>query len=215
LATRFSANRDWLEKPVSMNFRPGVPLETLLEHLVDTTGGFFTIDYPALTSAGYPGSEPIGMASDKHALADVLTALCSPREWSWRIVGERAVELTTREGSRRRMFVEFYKVPASMATPAAAQALIGRVRNQLADEGWRGLGGRGEITYDEPSQMLLVRQHQEAQTRLEQALNALAQMEAGGAAARPAPGTPPQPAATARPTASPTGSAPTSLPAGT
>jgi hypothetical protein len=145
-------------------------------------------------------------------LADVLSALCAPREWSWRIVGHRAVELTTREGARRRLFVEFYKVPASMATSAAAQGLIGRIRNQLADEGWRGLGGRGEITYDEPSQMLIVRQHQEAQTRLEQALNALIQAEAGGAAAKPAV-VAPQPSATprptAKPTASPSGSAPT------
>jgi hypothetical protein len=208
LASRLTSNRDLLSKPLTMNFRPGVPLDALLDYFGATTGGLFTADYPALMSAGFQGTELVGAAADKNSLADVLSALCGPREWAWRVVGDQAVELTTREGMRRRAYVEFYKVPPSMTGPAAAQGLIGRIRNTLADEGWRGLGGRGEIAFDEPSGMLIVRQHQEAQFRLERALTGIGEAEAGEASVK-LPGAAPRPTASPSATAGPPAAQPT------
>jgi hypothetical protein len=170
LATRLARAGDVLSKPVTMNFRPGEPLPTVLDFLEKATGATITVDYPALISTGFQGDEPIGCAADKHPLADVLTSLCRPREWSWRVVGEKTIDLTTREALRRRSYVEFYKLPkpteGALSGPDAAQ----RIRTQLAEEGWRTSGGRGEIVFDEPSQMLIVRQHQEAHLRIEKLL---------------------------------------------
>jgi hypothetical protein len=202
LASRLADNREALEKPITVNFRPGVPLETLLARLEKDAGLTLTADYPALTSAGHQAGDQIGCASDKHPLEAVLSALCEPREWAWRVVAPHAVEVTTREGMRRRAYVEFYKIPPSRSSPAAAQELVERIRNQLADEGWRGLGGRGSIAVDEPSRMLIVRQHQDAQFRLERALAALIERETEGTtktpSAAPQPTVPP-----ARPTGTP------------
>lgn len=167
LATRLAQAHEVLSKPVTMNFRPGEPLPTVLGFLEQATGATITVDYPALMSAGFQGTEPIGCAADKHPPADVLTALCEPREWSWRVVGPRTIDLTTREASRRRLYVEFYKLPTTAEVAVAGPDLVQRLRTQLADEGWRTSGGRGDVVFDEPSQTLVVRQHADAHRRIE------------------------------------------------
>jgi hypothetical protein len=194
LTTRLTAARDVLAKPLTMNFRPGAPLETVLARLEADTGATLTIDYPALMSAGFEGTEPIGCSADKHPLSDVLSAVCEPREWSWRVVGERTIDVSTREGMRRRHYVEFYR-PPPVADATSGETWVLRVREQLADEGWRAAGGRGEIAFDEASGHLIVRHHQEAHRRVEKLLGESPVVAAPDAAAPPAAATPQPPTA--------------------
>jgi hypothetical protein len=167
LDTRLDRAAEVLQKPVTMNFRPGVPLEQVLARLTAVSGATFTVDSLSLAAQGFDPREPIGCSADQHAVGRVLAALCAPREWAWRVVNERVVEITSRDALRRRFYVEFYSLPATAAgEETTGPGWATKIRTQLGDESWRDVGGRGAVLYDEVSRRLIVLQHQEAHQRI-------------------------------------------------
>lgn len=175
LATRRQRARELLEAPVTMNFRPAATLPEIAGRLEAATGGVLLINYLDLATQGFFGGETIGIAADKQPVERVLAALCDPRDWGWRIVGPKMIEITTLDAVRRRPYVEFYALPANQIEELSGPAWVTRIRTALADEAWRDMPGvdpqtAGEIVFDDASQRLMVRQHQAAQTRIERLL---------------------------------------------
>ncbi|MGC3967672.1 MAG: hypothetical protein QM775_09955 [Pirellulales bacterium] len=159
-----------LDAPVTMNFRPPAPLRAVAARLEATTGAVVTLDVAALAAEGATPDMLVGVAADKHPLAQVLTALCDPRGWAWRIVDPSTVEITTRNALRRRGYVEFYDARPLLADGARPEALVARLKQQTAEAGWLESGGLGVIVFDAPSSALVVRQHQLGHQRLTQLL---------------------------------------------
>ncbi|MBL9082551.1 MAG: hypothetical protein JNK76_12130 [Planctomycetales bacterium] len=203
LQTRFAAARSLLEAPVTMNFRPAAPLRTVLGKLEAETGALITVDVSALAAEGASPETLVGIAADKHPLAVVLTALCDPRGWAWRIIDPRTIEITTRDALRRRAYVELYDVRLLLADGSRPEPLIARLKQQTAEAGWLESGGHGAIVFDAAASALIVRQHQAGHQRLAQLLaEALAAQTPAPAASTP------RPTATPPAAASPSGTAP-------
>jgi hypothetical protein len=203
LQTRFSAARSLLEAPVTMNFRPAAPLRTVVAKLETATGAAITLDVSALAAEGAGPETLVGIAADKHPLTEVLTALCDPRGWAWRIIDPRTIEITTRDALRRRAYVELYDVRLLLADGTRPDPLIARLKQQSAEAGWLETGGVGAIVFDAAASALIVRQHQAGHQRLAQLITeALAAQTLAPAA------TTPRPTGTPSAAASPTGTAP-------
>jgi len=183
LNSRLAHAKPTLDKAVTMNFRPGVPLAEILAYLEKSCDALITLDVAALAEAGYDPNAAIGISADKTPLAQVLTALCEPREWAWRVVDERTFELTTRDALRRRTYVEFYDI-APLTAGIKPIVLIEEIKTQFADAGWADTGGEGSIRFDSASNRLIVLQHQDAQFRIERFLAQLSEESSkpGGAA---------------------------------
>lgn len=183
LNSRLARAKPTLDKPVTMNFRPGVPLAEILAYLEKNCDALITLDVAALAEAGYDPNAAIGISADKTPLAQVLTALCEPREWAWRVVDERTFELTTRDALRRRTYVEFYDI-APLTAGIKPIVLIEEIKTQFADAGWADTGGEGNVRFDAASNRLIVLQHQDAQFRIERFLAQLSEESSkpGGAA---------------------------------
>jgi hypothetical protein len=207
LVTRLQQARERLDAPVTMNFRPAATLPEIAARIESATGAMLLINYLELATQGFFGSETIGIAADKQPAERVLGALCDPRDWAWRIVGPKIIEITTRDAVRRRPYVEFYALPANPALELDGPGWVTKIRTALADEPWRDVPGidletAGEIVFDAPSQRLIVRQHQGAQARIERLLAESVKSPP----ATPAPRASPSPSA-ARPSATPSGTA--------
>lgn len=211
LDTQLRRARELLDAPVTMNFRPAATLPEITARIEAATGATVLVNYLELATQGFFGGETIGIAADKQPVERVLGALCDPRDWGWRIVGPKLIEITTRDAVRRRPYVEFYAVPANSAVELDGPGWMLKIRTALADEVWRDAPGgdhqaAGEVAFDAHSQRLIVRHNQGAQARIERLL-------AEGTKSPPAT---PAPRATAVPTAPrPTAtSGPTLKPAG-
>jgi len=197
--SRFVRAQSALEKPVTMNFRPGVPLAEIVAYLNKKTDATLTIDAVALTDAGYVFDAPIGIAVDKTPLAEVLAAICEPRELDFRIVDERTLEITTREALRRRGYVELYDIKPLVTAEISPVELIKRLKADFADAGWTETGGEGVARFDAASGRLILHHHQDAHRRIERFLGELiaelAKVKAGVGAPAPVPAAPAVPPA--------------------
>ncbi len=196
-ATLFGLARTKLDMPISMNFRPAVPLAIVLARLEASADVTLTIDAAALAEQGASGMTPVGIAADKHPLAQVLTALCEPRGWAWRIIDGATFEITTQDTLRSRAYLEVYDLRPLLTDGARPEPLLARLKAQTESAGWLETGGVGVLVFDVASGSAFVRQHQAGHQRIEQFL-----AEAIAASAPPA----------ARPTASATAPKPTSTP---
>ena len=196
-ATLFGLARTKLDMPISMNFRPAVPLAIVLARLEASADVTLTIDAAALAEQGASGTTPVGIAADKHPLAQVLTALCEPRGWAWRIIDGATFEITTQDTLRSRAYLEVYDLRPLLTDGARPEPLLARLKAQTESAGWLETGGVGVLVFDAASGSAFVRQHQAGHQRIEQFL-----AEAIAASAPPA----------ARPTASATAPKPTSTP---
>ena len=196
-ASAFGAARTKLETPVTMNFRPAVPLSVVLSRLEALAEVTITIDAAALSEQGASSATPVGIAADKHPLAQVLTALCEPRGWAWRIVDGATFEITTQDALRGRAYLEVYDLRPLLADGARPEPLIARLKAQTESAGWLETGGVGTLVFDAASGRAFVRQHQAGHQRIEQFL-----ADAIAATAPPS----------ARPTATATAPKPTATP---
>lgn len=193
-ATRRARATTKLQTPVTLNFRPAAPLAQVVEHIESVSGTTITIDHAALAEQGTDGEAPVGVAADKAPLEQVLTAVCEPREWAWRIIDPQTFEITTRDALRRRVYEEAYDLKPLLVDGTSPQQAAEDL--QLKAEKLYGVVP-GAFTLDAAASTLRVRLHQEAQLHVEAILRE--------AAARSVPA----------PAATTTGTAPTPRPAST
>ena len=197
LASVFALARTKLDTPITMNFRPAVPLTVVLARLESLADVTVTIDAAALAEQGAFGTTAVGIAADKHPLAQVLTALCEPRGWAWRIIDGSTFEITTQDAMRSRYYLNVYDLRSLLTDGARPDPMLAQLKAQTASAGWLETGGGGVLVFDAMSGRAFVRQHQAGHQRIEQFL-----ADAIAASAPPV----------ARPTASATAPKPTATP---
>jgi len=214
--TRIARARAILDRPVTMNFRPGAALGTVLAQIEGAAKVPIVVDYGALVAAGFSFDDPIGISARAHPAGDVLEALCRPRAWGWHLVRDSVIELTSLEAARSNMYYEMYDVRPLLGD-LSTEAFSARVLDATSDLGWNETVGRAALGFDQPSGRLIVRQTQAGHLRLERLLGQWAN-PAGAAPAQvapplaaPAPAAPPRAGTTLAPTAGPTGTAPAPL----
>jgi len=183
-----------LQSPVTLNFRPAAPLAQIVEHVESVSGATITIDHAALAEQGADGEASIGVAADKAPLEQVLTAVCEPREWAWRIVDPQTFEITTRDALRRRVYEESYDLKPLLVDGTSPQQAAADL--QLKTEKLYGVVP-GAFTLDAAASTLRVRRHQEAQFHVEAILREAAAVRSAPAPAATATGIAPSPRPTA------------------
>jgi hypothetical protein len=171
LEPRTSLAGPMLADPVTANFGRPESLSRILGYLRGKTQLTLLIDQAALaeqrTSIEMEGT----LAADRQPLGQTLTALLEPMELTWRVVGPRAIEITTPQAAARHGEVEFYPA-GELAAGVGGEALVARIDRELA------AGAdvdpqipRPVIRFDIPSRALIVRAPQSVQLRVATLLN--------------------------------------------
>ena len=171
LDTRLARARPALQKPLSMNFRPAVPLRNVLDRIESGSGLIVVVDGPALEASGVMPDEPVGVAAREAATFEVLDAVCEPRGWAWHVPVEGVVEVTTPEALRRHAYTEFYDVSKFIGDALTPLDLMAQVRKEIADLPSPYGSTGGETAFDGVSGFLLIRHHQTAHLRVTRLLN--------------------------------------------
>lgn len=198
LDSRLTRAKSQLEKTLKMNFRPGVPLRTILDRIETGCGLTIVVDYAALELSGTPPDGPIGIAAADNAVFEVLDALCEPRGWTWHLPADGVIELSTPETLGHHAYVEFYDVSRLITGDVTAAHVVDRVRGEIAGMVQPFGSEGGELAYDGVSGRLIVRHHHAAQLAISRLLVELAEPQA------PKPGTAAPVAVAPRPTATAT-----------
>jgi hypothetical protein len=171
LEPRTTAAAAMLAEPVTANFGRPESLARILSYLRGTTQLTMLVDQAALaeqrTSIDMEGT----LVADHQPLGQSLTALLDPMELTWRVVGPRAIEITTPQAAARHGEVEFYPA-GEMAADAGGEALVARIDRELAAAADPDPQvPRPVIRFDAKSRELVVRASQSVQLRLAALLN--------------------------------------------
>ncbi len=171
LEPRTSAAVAMLAEPVTANYGRPESLARILSYLRGTTHLTLLVDHAALaeqrTSIDMQGT----LAADHQPLGETLTALLEPMELTWRVVGPRAIEVTTPQAAARHGEVEYYPA-AELAAGGGGEALLARIGRELAAGADADpQGPRPVIRFDAASRALVVRAPQSMQLRVAALLN--------------------------------------------
>jgi hypothetical protein len=167
LATHVDQARAKLNQPITVSLPEPVPLARIaaeLERLSQTT---ILFDGVTLAASGIsPQRKATLSVNDQPLYTAMLTAL-RPMELTYRIVDGNTLEITTPKAAAARLEVEFYPVAGILTKGTTPEALIERIKAQLAGGTWNDAGGPGVILFDKASKCLLVLQSQPIQARLQ------------------------------------------------
>ena len=136
-----------------------------LETLADVT---LTIDAAALAEQGTSGTTPVGVAADKHPLAQVLTALCEPRGWAWRIIDGGTFEITTQDALRNRAYLEVYDLRPLLTDGARPNRCSRDSRHKPSRPAGLRPAESASLYSTQSSGRAFIRQHQAGHQRIEQ-----------------------------------------------
>ncbi|HUY93367.1 MAG TPA: DUF1559 domain-containing protein [Pirellulales bacterium] len=171
LATRYASAKSLLAAPVTANFRQPVALSQIADHLGKAVKAKIAFDGLALSGAGASPATPAQLTVAEQPLAETLKSLLEPLHLSYRIAGAKQLMISTPEAVGERLEVEFYPVATLIGEEQTADALIERIKSELAPRSWDDAGGPGLMEY-EPAGYLIVLQTQPRQIELEQLLDA-------------------------------------------
>jgi hypothetical protein len=166
LTTRTAQARKMLDKPVTVNFHEPTTLAKILAFLAESTGSDILIDRAALALAETCDRVETSLSVQRKPLEAVLGDLLPPLGLAYRVVGPSAIQVTTKEAAEERLELEFY----AAGPQAEAAKLIERIKAEVAPATWSDAGGAGEISFDAPSQSLIVLQSQPVQAAIERFL---------------------------------------------
>lgn len=170
LATRSALAKELLDAPVTANFQKPATLAEIVDHLRSATGSQILFDGLALAGVGASEQSEARLAVAERPLAEALKTLLEPLGLSYRIAGEKTLVITAVETVRGRFEVEFYQAKELVNDDRPGQALVERIKSELAPRSWDDAGGPGMIEFDAASSCLIVLQTQVRQIELEQML---------------------------------------------
>jgi hypothetical protein len=155
-----------LAEPVTANFGRPESLARILSYLRGNTQLTLLVDQAALaeqrTSIDMEGT----LAADHQPLGQTLTALLEPMELTWRVVGPRAIEITTPQAAARHGEVEFYPA-GELAAAGSGEALVARIDRELAAGADADpQAPRPVMRFDAASRALIIRAPQNVQLRV-------------------------------------------------
>ncbi|HVU86347.1 MAG TPA: hypothetical protein VHD36_03435 [Pirellulales bacterium] len=170
LKSKYARAKATLDQVMTANFSVETPLVEVLSWLGREKSTRVVIDEASLAQAGLWSHVPAKVVVEKQPLYEFLSALLSPLGMTYRIVGDRTVQVFARQSQGDRMEFEIYSLKDLLAARLDAAEIIERLRKQFDPASWTEGGGLGAMEFDEPSQSLLVVQTPEAQVRLENLL---------------------------------------------
>ncbi|HEV2970865.1 MAG TPA: hypothetical protein VGY55_12915, partial [Pirellulales bacterium] len=172
LVPRTAAAAKALALPVTADFNRPEPLSRVLAYLHGSTHVTLLIDQVALAEQRMSAETEALLAADRQPLGQTLTALVEPMDLTWRVVGERAVEITTPQAAAMHAEVEFYPAGELLSGETNGQALIARIERELATAaGSEAPAAHPTIRFDAASRALIVRAPQSMQLRVASILN--------------------------------------------
>jgi hypothetical protein len=136
----------------------------------------------ALRAAGISPSAPATLRVHERPLSEALVQLLGPLELGFRMVGPDVLEITTKKATQSRLDLEVYDARPALnsATPLTPEALVERIKSDVAGATWNDAGGSGVLSFDKRSGHLLVLQTQPLQTRIQALLVKLAAKPSAG-----------------------------------
>lgn len=183
LASRPEQARPKLQQPVTLNLFAKTPLVRVLAELEQLGQVTIVIDWASLASAGIGPDVRAAVRVNQKPLEEALLQALLPAGLFFRVIGPDTFEVTTRKAAEARMEIEFYPVADLLRNGLTPDALIERVKSQVAGASWSDAGGPGLLEYDRLSGHLMVLQSQPNQRQIEDLLRkATAPREKGKAA---------------------------------
>lgn len=178
LATCYVMAEALLNSPVTANFHQPAPLAEIVAHLRGATGAQILFDGLDMATVGVSAKSEARLTAADQPLADALTSLLEPLRLSFLIVNAKTLLIVSAETVRQRYEVEFYPAKELIDGDQPADALIERIKSELAPSSWDDAGGPGRIAFDAASSCLIVLQTQARQIELEQLLDSWKQKPA-------------------------------------
>ncbi len=168
LATRWDRARKMLEQRVTVNYHEPTPLSKILAFLSNSAHGDIVVDRAALAAVDTSDSVETTVTVVKQPLDKTLTALLQPLGLTYRTIGARTIQVTTKEAADERFELEFH----SLGSLAAGKKDVGQfVVDALKKKAvMLSLNTGGNLYYDAPSQCLIVLQPQAVQFAVERLL---------------------------------------------
>jgi hypothetical protein len=167
LEPRTVAAKTALAEPVTVNFGRPESLARILNYLRGPTHVTMLVDQIALaeqrTSIDMEGI----LTADRQPLGQALTALLEPMDLTWRVVGDRAIEITTPQAAARHGEIEFYPAGELLSGDMSGESLVARIGRELAGSAANDPATVGPaVRFDAASRMLIVRAPQNIQLRV-------------------------------------------------
>ncbi len=182
LATRFDRVRARLRQPVTVNFPEPTPLVRILADLEEVGKTTIVVDWIALADAGVLPDAKATLKVNDQALSEAIVELLQPLGVTYRLAGSDVFEITTRKAVAARLELEFYPIGAILEKGQTVEAVMERIKGQVAGATWSDAGGPGLVVFDKPSGCLMVLQSQPVQVKIQILLAKLAS-ELGAASA--------------------------------
>jgi hypothetical protein len=181
VATRLERAWPKLRQPVTVTFLEPAPLVRILSELEVASRTQILVDWMALGAAGITPDAKGIVQVDARPLSEALVELLQPLELTYRIIGPDLFEVTTRKAAAARLELEFYPVGRLLTAGQSGEALMERIKGQVAGPTWSDAGGPGLLHFDKPSKHLMVLQSQPVQAKVQILLNGLAAEQRGAA----------------------------------
>jgi|GEM_PF-3587317 len=189
LASRVSRASARLSKPLTVNIAE-TPLTRAVVSLSARSDSKILVDSLALDAAGIsPESKATVQTKQAQPLEQVLLAMLTPLELSFRVIDEKTLQVTTRQAAAETVDLEFYRARDLAASPALAMALIERIEREVAPGTWHIPAGPaapgappagearakaiGGIAFDPISGCLIVSHMQAVQANVEDLLDTI------------------------------------------
>jgi hypothetical protein len=173
LEPRMVRAKSALSQPVTLNYSHPEPLSRILAYLGPTAHVNLLVDGLALAEQRMSVDTEGQLTADHQPLGQALANLLEPMELTWRVIGDRTIEITTPQAAARHAELEFYPVRELLTAEAGGEALVERIQRDLATQ----LSSdpaitRPTIQFDPPSRALIVRAPQSVQVRVQSLLGA-------------------------------------------
>ena len=167
LEPRTLATKAALAEPVTVNYGRPESLARILNYLRGATRVTMLVDQIALAEQRTSIETEGTLAADHQPLGQALTSLLEPMDLAWRVVGERAIEITTPQAAVRHSEIEFYPAGELLAGDASGAPLVGRIQRELVASSQNDpAAARPSIRFDAASRMLIVSAPQNVQLRV-------------------------------------------------
>jgi hypothetical protein len=173
LATHVDQARAKLSQAVTASFPEPTPLAQIAAELERLGRATIVFDGVTLAASGLSPQRKGTLSVHNRPLYEALVSLLQPLGLTYRIVDAGTFEITTRKAAAARLELEFYPVAGILAKGTSPEALMERIKAQLAGATWNDAGGPGAMVFDRPSNCLLVLQSQPVQAKLELLLGRL------------------------------------------
>lgn len=136
LASRVSRASTRLSKPLTVNIAE-TPLTRAVVSLSVRSDSKILVDSLALDAAGIsPESKVTVQTKQAQPFEQILLAMLTPLELSFRVIDEKTLQVTTRQAAAETIDLELYRARDLATSPALAMALIERIEREVAPGTW-------------------------------------------------------------------------------